>query len=194
LIKDKTIKKGFGVIYTGTVMATETVNGDLVPYAPATPSHDDQARAFITEDTGSTATSCKIPLADSYKFSVGDEIIIHENAATPVYTDGGAITAIDRDTYPGIAEVTWTTALSSAATVANDGNIYHKAGSASPYNDASFICDQDVFTGEDADALGANTSVVISNAILYKSALVGYDAAAASDLGAVDDGPHVILK
>ena len=79
-------------------------------------------------------------------------------------------------------------------TLANQCHLYHKAGAAGKFSDATFICDQDVFTGEDETAAGANTSVVISNAILYLNALVGYDAAAATALGMTEDGAHVILK
>ena len=182
-------------MYSGTVMATETVNGDLVPYAPAVASATDQARAFLTSDVSAAATTLKVPIADSYKFAVGDEIVMHEpDAGTPTYDDCGAITAIDVTTYPGIAEITFTNALANPGTVANGANIYHKTAAASPYSAASFICDQDVFTGSEDTAMGANTSVVISNAILYKSALVGYDSAAATALGIVEDGNHAILK
>ena len=166
----------------------------MVPYAPAVATATDQARAFLTADVVATDTTLKVPIADVYKFAVGDVIVLHEPAGTPTYNDCGAITAIDVTTYPGVAEITFTNALTDPGTVANGANIYHKTAAASPYSAASFICDQDVFTGADENAKGANTSVVISNAILYKSALVGYDSAAAATLGIVEDGNHAILK
>ena len=188
LIKDKTIKPGFGVVYAGTIMATAE-DGLLVPCAPTAVAITDQSRAFGVADV-TVADAIMIPIASSYMFAVGDEVILADNV--PAYTDGGAIVSIDRETYPGIALVTFTNA--GTATLANQCHIYHKAGAAGKFSDATFLCDQDVFTGEDMDAKGANTSVVISNAILYLSALIGYDAAAATALGGSTDGPHVILK
>lgn len=189
LIKDKTIKAGFGAIAAGTIMAIETVNNQLVPCAPTAVDVLDNARVFLTA-TVTAAAIVFVPLDKSYRFAVGDEVVIADNV--PAYTDGGAITAIDRDTYPGLAEITFTNV--ATATMANQANIYHKAGTATKLSLAAWICDQAVMTGEGVDALGANTSVVISNAMLYKSALVGYDAAAATALGMVEDGVHVILK
>lgn len=189
LIKDKTIKAGFGVVKAGTVMAVDTLSGDLVPCAPTAVAVDDTQRVFLNASV-TAAAIVFVPLEQSYRFAVGDVVIIGDNV--PAYTDGGAITAIDRTTYAGQAEITFTN--NATATLANQAYIYHKAGAAGKFSDAKWINDQDVFTGEGEDAQGANTSVVISNAILYAGALIGYDAAAATALGTVDDGAHVILK
>lgn len=188
LIKDKTIKPGFGVVHAGTIMATAS-DGNLVPCAPTTVSITDQSRAFLVADVTAAAV-VRIPIASSYMFVVGDEVVLADNV--PAYTDGGAIITIDRETYPGLAEITFTNV--GTATLANQAHLYHKAGAAGKFSDATFLCDQDVYTGDDELAAGANTSVVISNAILYMSALIGYDAAAATALGMTEDGAHVILK
>lgn len=194
LIKSKTIKPGFGVVYSGTVMATTTADNELVPYVPDTVAVTDQGRSFVTADIAIAATVVRVLLADSYRFAVGDTVIVADN--TPTYVDCGAITAIDRTTYAGQAAITVTTSPTPTVgmTVADMVHMYHKAGTAGKFCTASFIGDQDVFTGEGSTALGANTSVVISNAILYAAALVGYDATAATALGAVADGNHIILK
>lgn len=189
LIKDKTIKPGFGVVKAGTVMAVDTLSGDLVPCANTLVTQADAGRVYLAGSV-TAAAIVLVPLAQSYRFAVGDVVVIGDNV--PAYTDGGAITAIDRETYPGLAEITFTN--NATATMANEANIYHKAGAAGKYSDAVWINDQDVFTGDDAQAAGANTSVVISNAVLYLNALIGYDAAAATALGGVTDGAHVILK
>lgn len=189
LIKDKTIKPGFGLVRAGTVMAVDTLSGDLVPCAPTAVSQSDVGRTYLAGSITAAAV-CLVPINESYRFAVGDVVIIADNV--PAYTDGGAITAIDRESYPGLAEITFTNV--ATATMANEANIYHKAGAAGKFSDAVWINDQDVTTGDDADAKGANTSVVISNAILYAGALLGHDAAAASALGTVEDGAHVILK
>jgi len=193
LIDDKTIKPGFGVVYSGTVMATTTADSELVPYVPDAVAVGDQGRAFATTDVALSTAVMRILLADSYRFAIGDTVVIADNV--PTYVDGGAITAIDRTTYAGQAEITFTNVIGAAAmTVADQVHMYHKAGAAGKLCTASVICDQDVFTGETLSAMGANTSVVISNAILYTAALVGYDATAATNLGAIADGNHVILK
>lgn len=189
LIKDKTIKPGFGLVRAGTVMATDVVDGDLVPCAPTTVALTDTQRVFLTQ-TVTAAAIVFVPLAQSYRFAVGDEVIVATDV--PAYTDGGAITGIDRTTYPNVAEITFTNVATAA--VGDLAHIYHAGGTSGKYSDATFICDQDVFTGEGEDAKGANTSVVISNALLYLTALVGYDAAAATALGTSTDGAHVILK
>lgn len=189
LIKDKTIRAGFGVVKAGTVMAVDTITGDLVPCAPTAVTIDDTQRVFLTASV-SAAAIVYVPLAQSYRFAVADVVVIGDDV--PAYTDGGAITAIDRTTYANMAEITFTNV--ATATIANNAHIYHKAGAAGKFSDAVWINDQDVFTGEGADAAGANTSVVISNAILYSAALIGYDAAAATALSSTSDGEHVILK
>lgn len=189
LIKDKTVRAGFGVVKAGTIMAVDTISGDLVPCAPTAVAIDDTQRVFLTQSV-TAAAIVYVPLEQSYRFAVGDVVIIGDD--TPTYTDGGAITAIDRTTYANVAEITFTN--NATAAVADNANIYHKAGSSGKYSDAVWINDQDVFTGEGEDAKGANTSVVISNAILYAGALIGYDAAAATALSTTDDGAHVILK
>ena len=189
LIKDKTVRAGFGVVKAGTVMAVDTTSGDLVPCAPTAVSIDDTQRVFLL--AGVTAAAIVyVDKVKSYRFAVGDTIIVADD--TPTYTDGGAITAIDRDSYTDMAEITFTN--NATAAIADNAHIYHKAGTSGKYSTAVWINDQDVFTGEGEDAAGANTSVVISNAILYAGALIGYDAAAATALGTVDDGAHVILK
>ncbi len=189
LIKDKTIRAGFGVVKAGTVMAVDDKTSDLVPVAPTAVSIDDTQRVFLLASV-SVAAVVYVPLEKSYRFAVGDTVIIGDN--TPAYTDGGAITAIDRTTYADMAEITFTN--NATATLANQANIYHKAGSSGRYSTAVWINDQDVFTGEGEDAAGANTSVVISNAILYSAALIGHDSASATSLGTTTDGEHVILK
>lgn len=188
LIKDKTIKPGYGMLTAGTIMATET-GGDLVPYCPVSVDYEDKGRAFLLQDVAAAAV-LYMSIDDSWRFAVGDTLIVTDSAGTT--TDGGAITAIDRDTYPNMATVTVTNNIT--ATTANKASAHLDAGTAGNHSDATWILDQDVFTGTGEEAKGANASVVISNAILYLSALVGYDATAATSLGMVTDGPHVILK
>ena len=69
LIKDKTIKPGFGVVLAGTVMAVDTVDGDLVPCAPTAVAQSDVGRVYLA-GTVTAAAVVLIPLAQSYRFAV----------------------------------------------------------------------------------------------------------------------------
>lgn len=194
LIKDKTVQAGYGALKSGTIMATNSVTNDLVPYTPTALGIDDVSRAYLVTDFVSTQDLCYVTMADSYKFAVGDVIIFANQ--TPVYNATGSfITAIDRTTQSHRAKITFTTGITSTVfTTALSACVYVKAGTAGKFSDATYVLDQDIFTGTDEDAVGANTSVVISNAILYTGALINCDAVAISDLGMVVDGFHTILK
>ena len=51
-----------------------------------------------------------------------------------------------------------------------------------------------VDTGTGADAVGAQGSIVMSNAMLYKGLLPNYDAGALTDLSGVISGQLLVLK
>lgn len=193
LIKDKTVQAGYGALKSGTIMATNSITGDLVPYTPVAFTSTNMSRAYLVTDYGTGATECYVTMGDSYKFAVNDVLVLAESAG-PTYGDCGAITAIDRDTEPHRAKITMTGVASTEFTTAQSACCYVKAGAAGNFSDATFILDQDIFTGEDSTAIGANTSVVISNAILYTGALVNFDTQAGTDLGTITDGFHTILK
>ena len=195
LIKDKTIAPGYGVLNIGTIMATNPITGDLVPYTTTDHQDNNVGRCYLVADA-LAATDVYTTLRDSYKLQVGDELIfVRDNTGTPVYHDGGVITAIDRETEPHRAKISFTTILPDTTfTTANTANCYVKSGSSGKFSTATFILDKDTYTGEDETAIGANVSVLISNAIVYLKALVNFDADAATDLGTMTDGSHVILK
>lgn len=196
LVMDKTVKPGFGVLRAGTVMSL-VYNGDkLVPYPTTTRNAEVVARAFAVSDMANEADAIRVTLQDSYKFSVGDHVFICNNSASGVYTDGGAITAIDRTTYPNFAEITFTNAIGDVATysVANAACIYHKGDTAEADGvEANYILDKDVDTGIGENAVGAVCSVVVSNAVLNYGNLVNLDAGAITDLGAVADGTRFLI-
>jgi len=189
LLKDKVFKKGYGTVVAGTLMAAVTADAELVPYIPTTVSLSDQGRAFLLRDA-SAATTLYVAMEDSYRFTVGDDVIV--GTSVPAYTDAGLITAIDRTTYPTQAVITVTNAVT--ATVANSAHLYIQAGASGKYCTAYCICDSDVYTGTGSDALGAIAPVIMSNAIVYKNAVSNYDAAAASAMSLVVDGAHIIVK
>jgi hypothetical protein len=196
LVLDKTLQSGFGVLRAGTMLSRNIVTGKLLPYVTDDHMDGNVARSYAVSDVASGATSIALRKEDSYKMAVGDSLIlVRDNAGTPEYHDGGAITAIDRDTSPVLATVTFTTAAPNANfTAANGVNCYVKSGESGKFSTCSYVLDKDVDTGYGADAKGANTSVVLNNAILYLATLVNYDASALSDLGAVEDGRFLILK
>ena len=134
-------------------MAT-VADGSLVPYVDddLTDAENANAVAYALEDIAAAGTVIKVTKDDSYRFSVGDILVIAEDG-TPTYMDGGAITAIDRTTAPNFASITFT-----------------------------------------EGALGATTSVVVSNAVLNSNFMIGLDSAAVTALGGVLDGNNLILK
>lgn len=199
LIIDKSVKAGYGVLPLGTIMAVNSNDKKLVPYPQATAaSNDTNAKAFLVADGATDSAIVYTTVKDSYKFEVGDSLIIATDAAVDAQ-DLGAITAIDRTDANGTrAKITATTNLSDAGgdfTVANATHVYLEGGDTSaPFTKAQYVLDKDIDTGEGENAEGAITSVVINNAVLYEAALIGYDDAAATDLGTTEDGRFVILK
>lgn len=189
LLKDKTFKPGYGVVKAGTLMAAVTADNELVPYTPDTVSTADQGRAFLLRDV-SAATTLYVALEDSYRFAVGDTVVV--GTSVPAYTDGGLITAIDRTTYPTQATITVTNAIT--ATVANSAHLKIKAGSSGKFCTAYCVCDSDVFTGVGESAAGAVAPVILSNAIVYKNSVNNYDSTAASAMSLVVDGAHIVIK
>jgi len=303
LILDKTVKAGYGVIKSGTIMAVCSATGNLVPYAQTNADENDtNAKSYLVASPGSGAIVCNIGIEDSYKFVVGDSLVMDGSGtgtdavqsivcATPwatasVYVltfgshtitatmgatqtlaglvtliqaatgyaslpfavtagtnaltltwkvsgpitemaqyvkdggsavvattttpgveydmdalsaeDLGAITAIDRTAVNSTqAQITFTTSITNYANFTTEyyGNVYVKGGdSSTPFTKAACIIDADVDSGIGEFAVGALTSIVISNAVLYTASLIGLDAAAIVDLGSVDDGRFTILK
>jgi len=199
LTKPISILPGFGVIPGGTVMGivTEGRVGYYVPYVaegPNTPGAGYQKTwpgiTYVTL-TLTTDTVCQIMLADSYRFAVDDHIAASDTDDTE--TDAGAITAIDRTTYSHIAVITSTNNF-AAATVAKGANVYIQTATGSPYTAAAGILFSSVDTGYGENAKGAQGTLVLSNAILYKAAVLGYNSDVKTDLGSTDDGKYVILK
>lgn len=305
LLLDKTVQAGYGDLKIGTLMAVGSATGKLVPYPQTNANENDtNAKAYLVADAGSAAVVVYTTIEDSYKFAVGDSLILDGTGAgvaevqtiaildaaistadvwtleigdvtlvatigatetvvglttllkahasyaacgfvitetanqdfvmtwsTPgaitglatitEATDGateatetttgvdyqqgalaaedlGAITAIDRTAVNGTqAKITFTTAITDYANFSTTYTacVYVKGGDASaPFSAAKYILDKDIETGVGVNAIGAVTSVVISNAILYTASLIGLDAAAIVDLSTVDDGRFTILK
>lgn len=196
LILDKTVQPGFGVLRAGTMLAKNSTTGYLVPYTTTDHKDGNVSRAYAVNDVANGASTINIRKEDAYKFVVGSSIIlVNDNSGTPVYHDGGAIISIDSTTSPVVATITFTTVTAVATfTTARLTNCYIKSGDSGKFSTCAYILDKDIDTGTGVNAKGANTSVVVSNAVLYLTSLVNYDAAAKTDLGAVEDGRFLILK
>ncbi len=194
LILDKTAKAGYGYLQAGTVMCVNTADSLLVPY-PETDAaiNAAAAKAYLVADSGSASDTVQVLTSESYKFIVGDSLVIVDDTTTA--EDLGAITDITLSETTGLATITVTTDIGSTSfTTARNAHVYVKSDGSAPFAKAKYILDQDVNTGEGEDALGANISVVVSNAVLYTAALPNSDAAALTDLGAITDGRFTILK
>jgi hypothetical protein len=189
LILDKTLKAGYGNLLAGTILSVDAI-GNIAPYAEAdVAANGGNAKAYLAVD-GTATPVVVIQSAEAYKFAVGDPLSVNDSANG--VQDLGLITDITHDANTGLATVTCDGANPTAPLVASNANVYlTPAGTPVLY-----VLDQDVDSGAGMDAKGANTSVVVSNAVLYKSLLssINYDAAALSALGAMEDGRFVILK
>ena len=194
LLLEKQIRGGYGDLLAGTVLAEMTAAPyDLVPYIPDAISVTDVGRIFLVSDN-ITAATFKIWAEDRGKLKATNVIVLTD-------TDG----TYEEATVSSMAEDaggrTWTVTLSGATvtaggfTVAKSANCYLKAGASGKRSTAKYILDQDVYTGDyENPGPGAQTSVFLSNGILYKNMMIGLDTAAATALGAVVDGNFVIVK
>lgn len=200
LILDKTVQAGYGYLQAGTVMAINLSTGGaggygkLIPYVPLSGNvtlGQDGAIGVAPVVLDSTANHAFVSLNDSYKFEVGD-FLWADNDSDDGPISGGVISAIDRLTSTLYADITVAALTETNVTVVKKSYVYVMGGSGGN-NVAAYILDKDIDTGYGSEALGALTSVVVSNAILYKNSLINMTAAAITALGVVD-GRFFILK
>jgi len=207
LTKEVTLAPGYGVIRAGTVLAKNlSAAGNVGKYVPlmpgiaanlpsaANPDHQ-LACAFLVADAATNILY--VTMEDSYKFVVGDDIIILDDNTYAASSENlGAITAIDRTTYLHMAKITTTASISGAFAVANNACIHVEAGAASTnsYSVAVGVLMHSVNTGVGEDAKGAVAPMVLSNAMFYNALLTNMIAQARTDLGASVDGQFLIMK
>lgn len=195
LTKPIQLAAGYGVLKMGLVVAKNASAagnvGKYFPYDPAstvTGAEEAPGRAYLVQSSGTSASILYVTLDDSYKFKVGDDVIIHDD--TTAAENLGAITAIDRTTYNHMAAIT--------VTVATGGTSFTTARFAyitiEGYATAAGILIRSVDTGTGASAAGAGGVLLLSNAILYTGMLQNCDSTARSTLSATLDGPYVIFK
>lgn len=200
LVVDVTLQAGYGLIEAGTVLAKNLSAaggaGKYLPYCPTTftGAEVDPGRAYLVAAGANGTALLYVTIDDSYKFVVGDDVIIDDNVTAA--ENLGKITAIDRTTYPHMAVLTSTTNIGGTAfTVARKAHIKVEAGdNTNGYSDAVAILAKSVDTGIGVNAQGAVAPVILSNAVLYAGMLVNFDAAAKTDLGASTFGQYAVLK
>lgn len=194
LIKDKSAAAGYGLLTQGYVLGTTIDDSRVVPIPLDTGAGaaTDIARSLLTADTSAADTAVSVSVADAAKYRVGDHIALSNK--TPAYDDLGLITAIAAPAS-GAVVITVAGAVAGAVfTVANDAAIVHATSAASPFYKASCVLDKDVDTGAAASDAAVPVSVVFGNCILYSVYLKGMSAASITNLGAIQDGVHTIIK
>lgn len=197
-----TLQSGYGTLKKGTVLALNKSNlttggkDQLLPYNPTTftGAEDHPGRAYVVADPVATASVVYVTMDDSYKFKVGDDIILNDSSVT--VEDLGAITAIDRTSERQRAKITFTTAITGSFTVANDAYVCVQAaaGSSNNYSDAVGILEKSVDTGTGVNAKGAVATMILGNCVLYEGFMTNLDAAAKTDLSATSFGQYVYMK
>lgn len=191
---------GYGKLPAGTIVAKNLSaagkTGYYLPYNPTsfTGAENHPGRAYLVANSGTADQYVYVSMDDSYKFNVGDDIVINDNITAA--ENLGAITAIDRTTYQHMAKITFTTAIGGTAFLTSRfAYIAVEAGNSSNnYSDAVGVLIKAVDTGEGQYAKGAYAQILVSNAILYTGVLFLNDAAAKTDLSFTEFGNLAVFK
>ena len=81
LIKDKTCKSGYGYLAAGTLMAVNSLEGDLYPYVEvAAADNNGNGKAYVTTDAITLESTVQVLASESYKFQVGDSLVLGADA------------------------------------------------------------------------------------------------------------------
>lgn len=193
-----TISPGWGILKMGTVLSKNTSalttgnSGLFFPYDPTatiTGAENAPGRAYLvaTQTTGTAV--CNVTLADSYKFKVGDDIIICDSDGEAHLDNGGAIISIDRTTYTSYAVITFTTVTGDDFTTA-------KFAYATPegFNTAVGVLEKSVDTGIGTGSKGAVATLILGNCVLYSGMLLNLDSNAATDVSATSFGQFHYIR
>ncbi len=192
-----TISPGWGILKMGTILAKNTSalttgnSGLFFPYDPTatiTGAENAPGRAYLVADS-STNDYVYVTLEDSYKFKVGDDIIICDDDGEGSLDNGGAIISIDRTTYTHMAKITFTVSLGDDFTTA-------KFAYAAPegFETAVGILEKSVDTGAGTDSKGAVATLILGNCVLYSGMLLNLDSNAATDVSATSFGQFHYIR
>ncbi len=195
-----TLQAGYGHIPQGAAISKNLSAGGnaglLLPYNATSfdGSETSPGRAYLVADTHATTPDFYVSQDDSYKFKIGDDLIVNDD--TTAAENVGAITAIDRDTDRTRAKITATTNIGGTAfTAARKAHVFVEAGtSGNNYSDCVGILEKAVHTGTGVRAAGAVATLILGNAVLYDGLLENFDSAAKTDLSASSFGQYVYMK
>jgi hypothetical protein len=197
-----TLQAGYGLLKIGTILAKNLSAGvagnkdKLVPYNPTTftGAENHPGRAYLVADSGTTASVLYVSQDDSWKFKVGDDVIINDDTTTA--ENLGAITAIDRTTDLSRAAITVTTATGGTSfTAARKAYLAIEAGDATnSYSDAVGILEKSVDTGTGVNAKGAVATLILGNCVVYEGLITNLDAAAKTDLSGTSFGQYMYIR
>ena len=188
LILEKTIRGGFGNLDLGTAMGVVAGNDRLVPFA-AVGNASPIGKTFLTVDATNGNANITVSLSDSYRFVVGDPVVLYNTTPTYQVTAVADITRGATTATIELADVVG----AATFTTANGAFLAHRTGADvadATSLAAAYILDQDVGTGEGIETIqpnGAMASVVVSNAVLYADVLWNLNAAAITALGLTAD-------
>lgn len=200
-----TLLPGYGIVPMGMVLAqvTEAASGRknfFVPYTPVRPTAGYKVQtgaAFLLQD-GAADKSVWVTMEDSYKFAVGDHLAVADNTNYSDQGTGavdlGAITAIDRSTYPHKALVTVTNNVTTNFTVARGAWVWIQTKTAAPFTAAKSILVGGTDTGEGEYAKGGNGVQLLSNALLYTAGVIGLDSDVKTALSVAENGRFLVVK
>jgi hypothetical protein len=195
-----TIMAGYGPLEQGSAMAINLSAagkaGLLVPYNPLvfTGNEYHPGRAYLVADTHITVPQVYVSMDDSYKFTVGDDLIINDD--TTARENLGAISAIDRTTDVTRAKITAGTNIGGTAFVVSaKGYVAVEAGAAgNNYSDCVGLLEKSVHCGIGSRAAGALATLILGNAVLYDGLLANFDAAAKTKISASTFGQFIYMK
>jgi hypothetical protein len=197
-----TLQAGYGLLKLGTALAKNlsalTTGGrdKLVPYNPTTFTGAElhPGRAYLVANSGTATNELYVTIEDSYKFLVGDDLIINDDTTSA--ENLGAITAIDRTTEAHRAKITTTTNVGGTSfTTARKACVFVEAGiSANNYSDGVGILEKSVDTGTGLNAKGAVATLILGNCVLYEGLLTNIDDAFKTDVSANSFGQYMYIR
>lgn len=184
------LSAGYGILKAGTALAKNTSalatgnTSKFFPYSPSAITGTEIApgRAYLVQPTVNGSPLLYVGMNDSYKFKVGDDIMVIDNTTSG--ENLGAITAIDRVSNTHMAKITAT--ANAGATPFTTARFAFVA--AEGYDACVGILGKSVDTGVGANAVGAGATLLLKNYVLYTAGLVNVDAAAIVDLSLTSIG------
>jgi len=187
--------KGYGKLEMGLALARNTSAsstrlGMYFPYDPTdtiTGAENAPGRAYIVADTGTSTAIFYVGMDDSYKFLVGDDVVLVGSSESA--ENLGAITAIDRTTYTHMAKITATDSISGGFTIAN-----YAYAVVEGYDTCVGILQETRDTGEGSTAAGAKGNLIIGNCVLYTGMLTNLDSNAQTDISASELGQYTYIR